>query len=541
MASISRAAAGAVRGKRSVLYLMRNDLRLHDSECWNYACSNFDRVLPVYCFDPNHYGKTHRYGFRKTGPHRAKFLLECVADMRASLRGLGSDLLITQKKETHAAVAELLDAYGPSAVIMHRDVCKEEVDVEDMVAQECDRRGVAFKRFWGSTLIHRNDLPFRVAQLPNTFTEFRKACERGRGLDDLVWDCYNAPTALPPLPEGVDATSPLPTLHDLGVDASEISDDTKTAFPFKGGENAALQRVADYTFGTHAVKTYKETRNGLLGADYSTKFSPWLATGSLSPRKIFWSIKEFESQVVANKSTYWVIFELMWRDYFKFVCLKFGSSVFHRSGIMNKKNKASRWKEDAKALERWRMGTTGVPFVDANMRELHRSGWMSNRGRQNCASFLVHNLGIDWRMGAEWFESMLLDHDVCSNYGNWNYAAGVGNDPREGRRFNIIKQAHDYDKNAEFVSAWIPELADVPQEHRHTPWNSPTPPADYPKPMVMDRSWQKHSGRGGNKQRERGAANRSKGKNKPRNNRKAKKKGSNFYSKPSPSVPVHAQ
>ena len=124
---------------------------------------------------------------------------------------------------------------------------------------------------------------------------------------------------------------------------------------------------------------------------------------------------------MANQSTYWVIFELLWRDYFRFVCYKYGDSVFHETGIMNKRLP---WSQDKVKFEAWREGRTGVPFVDANMRELARTGWMSNRGRQNVASFLVKDLGLDWRLGAEWFESQLLDHDVCSNYGNWNYAAG---------------------------------------------------------------------------------------------------------------------
>ena len=104
-----------------------------------------------------------------------------------------------------------------------------------------------------------------------------------------------------------------------------------------------------------------------------------------------------------------------------------------------------------KKFQAWCDGKTGIPFVDANMRELKLSGFMSNRGRQNVASFLVKDLGLDWRLGAEWFESQLLDHDVCSNYGNWNYSAGIGNDPRENRKFNMIKQGLDYDKDGEYI------------------------------------------------------------------------------------------
>merc|ERR1712013_504194 len=147
-------------------------------------------------------------------------------------------------------------------------------------------------------------------------------------------------------------------------------------------------------------------------------------------------------------------------------------------------------------------GRTGVPFVDANMRELKLTGWMSNRGRQNVASFLVKDLGLDWRLGAEWFESQLLDHDVCSNYGNWNYAAGIGNDPRENRKFNMIKQAMDYDGEGEFVRLWVPELKGLKGGKVHVPWTLNERELEsggveigvtYPKPLVLAPEWSRHA------------------------------------------------
>ena len=228
------------------------------------------------------------------------------------------------------------------------------------------------------------------------------------------------PASLSSLPPGLEAGAELPELSSL-VETKDYQEDERSAFPFSGGENSGLERLQYFLWTSDCVAKYKETRNGLLGRDYSTKFSPWLAAGCLSPRKIFWEIKKYEEKRVANQSTYWVIFELLWRDYFRFVCYKYGDSVFHETGIMNKRLP---WSQDKVKFEAWREGRTGVPFVDANMRELARTGWMSNRGRQNVASFLVKDLGLDWRLGAEWFESQLLDHDVCSNYGNWNYAAG---------------------------------------------------------------------------------------------------------------------
>lgn len=160
------------------------------------------------------------------------------------------------------------------------------------------------------------------------------------------------------------------------------------------------------------------------------------------------------------------------------------------------------WKQDKAAFEKWCQGKTGVPFVDANMRELLLTGWMSNRGRQNVASFLVKDLKLDWRLGAEWFESLLLDHDVCSNYGNWNYAAGIGNDPRQDRKFNMIKQGLDYDAEGNFVKTWVPELSKIPQSKIHVPWTMPDKEMqklgfslgqDYPKPIIIAPEWGRHT------------------------------------------------
>jgi deoxyribodipyrimidine photo-lyase len=207
-----------------------------------------------------------------------------------------------------------------------------------------------------------------------------------------------------------------------------------------------LARIREYFWETKNILKYKQTRNGLIGPSYSTKFSPWLAFGCISSRYILSEVQRFEAEVQENDSTYWVWFELLWRDYFRLVAMKFGNEIFKETGITrgSKTTATPKWiqgQEGKRRFEAWSQGTTGVPFVDANMRELKATGFMSNRGRQNVASYLVKDLQVDWRMGAEWFESNLLDYDPCSNYGNWLYIAGLGNDPREDRYFNVIKQA----------------------------------------------------------------------------------------------------
>lgn len=458
-----------------MIYLMRNDLRVHDNECLHWAQENGDYVIPLFCFDKNIFGLsalTWHYKFVKTATHRTRFILESVSDVRESLRKLGSDLVVRSEQTTKQAVSEVVGLCrqwnaGHIALVYQREITKEETDVEAELLKLCETENITMKSFWGLTLYHLEDLPFAsVRSLPDTYTEFRKNVETRCRVRPLI------PTTdrLKSLPAFLtnDHIGQIPALKELVKDHSTETADARTAFPFSGGETAALDRLNHYLWGTDLVARYKETRNGLIGSDYSTKLSPWLAVGALSPRKVFDCIKRYETECTANQSTYWVIFELLWRDYFKFVSLKYGDSIFSLSGIMKKTGLS--WKQDTSAFDKWRYGQTGVPFVDANMREILHTGWMSNRGRQNVASFLVKDLGLDWRMGAEWFESLLLDHDVSSNYGNWNYSAGIGNDPRENRKFNMVKQALDYDPDGDFVRLWVPELAGVKGAKIHTPW-----------------------------------------------------------------------
>ncbi len=464
-----------------VLIWFRNDLRLHDHEPLQEALRAGHDIIPVYCFDPRQFGQT-AFGFPKTGKFRTRFLLESVADLRRSLRQLGSDLII---RVGHPEVVLPTLAADATAQIVswHEEVTAEETAVASTLADQLEADGVQVQTFWGATLYHPDDLPFPVTKLPEVFTQFRKQVEKS----STVYDAFPAPPSLPPLPVPLDPGE-LVTAEQLGAESA--ASDERGVLPFCGGETAGLARLKDYIWEADCLKVYKQTRNGLLGANYSSKFSAWLALGCLSPRRIFKAVQDYEAERVRNDSTYWLVFELIWRDYFRFICQKHGDRVFYPSGLRGLK---IAWKQDWPRFDAWRAGRTGYPLVDANMRELAATGFMSNRGRQNVASFLTKNLGIDWRMGAEWFESLLVDYDVCSNWGNWNYTAGVGNDARGFRYFNIPKQSKDYDSNGDYVKYWLPELTAVPAQKVHAPWTlQPVEQkrfnlrlgVDYPHPIV---------------------------------------------------------
>lgn len=466
---------------KNVLIWFRTDLRLHDHKPLYDAVDANAQIVPLYCIDPRQFEQTS-FGFPKTGAHRARFLIESLADLRQSLQSRGSDLVVRQG-QPEAVIPELVKAHQIDAVYYHREVTAEELAVEHGLKDALEPLGTKLVGYWGATLYHPDDLPFSISRIPEVFTQFRKAVEK----DAAINVALPTPEQLPLLPEGL-TVGEIPTLADLGLEPAEP--DPRAVMVFEGGETAGKRRLHDYFWQGDHLKRYKETRNGMLGADYSSKFSPWLAMGCLSPRYIHGQVQEYEEQRTRNQSTYWLVFELLWRDYFRFICAKHCDRIFYPSGLQGI---SIPWQQDWERFERWQNGTTGIPLVDANMRELKVSGFMSNRGRQNVASFLTKNLGIDWRMGAEWFESLLIDYDVCSNYGNWNYTAGVGNDARGFRYFNIPVQASKYDAKGQYVKHWLPELAEVPANKVHEPWTlsreeqkryGVTLGVDYPNPVV---------------------------------------------------------
>lgn len=419
----------------------RRDLRLHDHAPLRRALEAGDAVC-VACIDPREFGTTP-VGFPKTGPHRARFLLEALHDLRASLRARGGDLVVRTGRPEDV-LPDLVTALDTRTVFAHGEACDEELRVEGAVRRALAPLEAGLDLSWGHSMVHPDDLPFPPTGVPDVFTHFRRAV----GKETPIRPPGATPETVPALPDGIDPDA-IPTLEDLGL--RPPTPDGRAVLSFRGGETEALARLRHYVWDTDRVARYKTTRNGLVGADYSTKFSPWLAQGSLSPRLVHDEIRRYERERTANQSTDWVVFELLWRDFFRFTAERHGNALFRPDGL---RDEGRPWQRDRDALERWIDGRTGDDFVDANMRELLATGFMSNRGRQNVASYLAHDLGIDWTWGAEWFESVLIDYDVHSNWGNWAYVAGVGNDPRVGRRFDTRWQARKYDPAGAYRELW---------------------------------------------------------------------------------------
>ena len=396
----------------------------------------------MYCFDESHF-ETTSYGFKKTGSFRAQFLFESLQDLDTRLRTLGSGLLILKGKP-EIEIPKIVNQFKAQKVFAKREVAFEERQTEKKVQDELFKVRCELEKISTSTLYHAEDLPFSIKDIPDVFSNFRKKTEK----DSQIRAPFEAPTKI---------NSPkilpleLPTLEALGLAKTTI--DSRSVLQFKGGETEVIKRLQHYFYDTQCLSSYKETRNGMVGADYSSKFSAWLAMGCISARFIYEEVKKYEKQFSSNDSTYWLVFELLWRDFFRFMFKKHQTKFFMYEGLKSEKVNSKFLNE--KLLSQWMNGATPSDFINANMLELQQTGFMSNRGRQNVASYFCNELNMDWRFGAAYFEEQLIDYDVCSNWGNWAYLAGVGNDPRGHRYFNIDKQAADYDKNNSFRKLWL--------------------------------------------------------------------------------------
>ena len=434
---MSSIAANDVVQTNSLVWF-RNDLGVDDENGLKLALNNSNKVVGFYCFNPKVFSE-NKLGFRKTDVFRTKFLIETVDNLKENLKKNNISLII-KIGDPVEELSNVITQHNISNIYLQKEWTKEEYDEEALLKSKLTN--VLFHSTYDQFLYHPDDVDNQF--ISDVFTNFRKYCEKKVDVRNLTFnsDKLNSENLLKENYE-------VPSLDKLGFDDFIL--DNRSAFNFSGGSDSAKERLDQYLWKSRKINYYKQTRNGLIGLDYSSKFSPWLANGSISAREIYWEIKEYEKDILKNQSTYWLVFELIWRDYFKYISLKYGSKIFKIGGILEKHYE---WSDDVRIFKEWIEGRTVEPFVNANMIELNSSGWMSNRGRQNVASFLAKELKIDWRWGASYFESKLIDYDVHSNYGNWMYVSGVGNDPRD-RKFNIKFQAERYDPLNKYQNMWL--------------------------------------------------------------------------------------
>ncbi len=413
------------------LYWIKNDLRFLDNEALS-AFSNQSQSGLICWFKCKSYNRALEF--------RKQFIHESISDFKKKLNTKDQDIYcFDQFAETE--IPKLVQKHSIEKIFFTAEYSVEEIKTQNQITDFCKVNKIKYEIFDQQTLIQEINLPFKLDKMPFIFSDFRRSVEKQLVIRNPLAEPLKLPQKIQP---------------EIVFELNPYSDKNI----FSGGESEALKRLKNYIWVFDCLKDYKETRNGMIEMNDSTKFSPWLSLGCLSSRTIYQEIKKYEKDRMSNQSTYWLFFELLWRDYFKFFSKKYKNKVFLKTGVTSNQQSQFAWpdtesdKKNKHLFQKWCEGATQDQFINANMIELKKTGWMSNRGRQNVASFLVHNLNLPWTWGAEYFEKMLIDYDPESNWGNWLYLSGKGSDPR-AREFNTQKQAKDYDSQGLYQEKWL--------------------------------------------------------------------------------------
>lgn len=411
----------------TAIVLFNRDLRVHDHPALVAACERAERVVPLFVLDPS-----------VPEGRRRGFLLQCLADLRAALKERGGDLVVRHGD----VVGETMKLAGEAgATVIHASA-----DVSSLARRREERLAgerIEYVRFPGVTVVPPDELrPSGGSDHYRVFTPYWNA-----------WRRHRRRPVLPP-PGRVRLPSGLPV--------GRLPRQEPVAGTLRGGESAGRERAERWL--RDGLAGYADGHDDMAG-DRTSRLSPYLRFGCVSPLELACRAEHGEEFVR----------QLCWRDFHHQV-----TYAFPRINRENYRRRERSWRHDRQALRAWQAGMTGLPIVDAGMRQLLAEGWMHNRARLIVAAYLVRRLGLDWRDGAGHFFEHLLDGDVANNSGNWQWVAGTGNDTRPNRGFNPLRQARRYDPAGDYVRRYVPELADVPGAKVHEPWRLPAQPGGYP-------------------------------------------------------------
>ncbi|TKK90252.1 deoxyribodipyrimidine photo-lyase [Herbidospora galbida] len=410
-----------------IIVLFNRDLRITDHPALHQACQDARQVVPLFVIDP---------AIPPRG--RAGFLIECLEDLRRSLREKGADLVVRRGdvvEETMRVAAET----GATAIYASGDVTARARRRESRFAGE----NIDFQTFPGVTIVPPAKLKPATGDHYRVFTPFYRAWS------EIRWR---------PLVETPETIS-MPEVRPGDIPTAR----RKPHLP--GGEHEVRRRLDLWL--RHCLGDYAAGHDDLAG-DHTSRLSPYLRFGCVSPLEL----------ATRSGGSEEFVRQLCWRDFYAQVTF-----AFPRMNHDDYRPGRGEWRHDKEVEDAWREGMTGVPIVDAGMRQLIAEGWMHNRARLIVASFLTKTLRIDWRVGADHFEELLLDGDVANNYGNWQWVAGTGNDTRPYRMLNPVRQAKKFDQDGEYIRRYVPELANVPTATLHEPWRAPSPVLGYTSPI----------------------------------------------------------
>ncbi|MEV4415742.1 deoxyribodipyrimidine photo-lyase [Catellatospora sp. NPDC049609] len=396
---------------KTVVLLLTRDLRVHDQPALAAACANAERVVPLFVADPA----------LDVPDNRRRFLLESLRDLRDALRSRGGDLLV-RSGDPVAETIRLARAVGAEGVALTADVSAYALRRQERLARACGRERLALKLFAGVTVVPAGEVtPSTGGDHYKVFTPYWRAWQAHR------WRATVATPRKILLPDGLTGDDPGTVLGDAKSESPS---------PMPGGESEARRRLKAWL---PQAAAYPDRHDDMPG-DATSRLSPYLHFGCLSPLAL--------ATTGGLPDAY--LRQLCWRDFYQQLL-----AAFPNLGLQAyRPNADEQWKDDPVALQAWQAGATGVPIVDAGMRQLAAEGWMHNRARLITASYLTKTLGLDWRAGAAWFARLLLDADVANNNGNWQWVAGTGTDTKPYRRFSPQRQTERFDPDGEYIRRW---------------------------------------------------------------------------------------
>lgn len=390
--------------KRTVLLWFRNDLRVQDNEMLTRASERGEVIVPVFCFDPRYYTQT-KFGTLKTGLIRTRFIKESVDKLQEFFKTQNGNLII-KFGLPEEIIPRLAAKYQVDEVYHHREVAQEETDISNLMEDALWRLKINLRHFIGHTLFHKEDFPFPVKDIPDSFPVFRKKLER----ESFIRESFKTPGQLI-FPETLEDTNS-PSLEELGFEALEINQyDTPN---FIGGEQEANRQLS-------LLLNNKLNSNEFV-------ISPWLAIGCISVHTVYFSIANSELPLKVKDR---IIQGLWWKDYYRFMFKKHGNVFFQEQGYTG--NPPISIEEQHSFFQLWKTAATSDPKINSIMVRLNETGFIDFESRQKVASYLIDHLQVSWLLGAAYFEEKLVDYGPSSNYGNWAHIAGVGSSMSHNR------------------------------------------------------------------------------------------------------------
>jgi deoxyribodipyrimidine photo-lyase len=455
---------------RTQLFWLRNDLRIHDNHALWHARQQ-GRVVAVCVLTPISWQK------HNDAPVKIDFWMRNLKELHVRLADLGIPLKIRMCKLFADAPQALLDVageIGAETIFFNDEYGIHEQQRDDAVVACFADAGLTYRRFTDQILFEPGSLLTQNGTMYKVYSQFRKLASKR--LHDYLPACLPAPSA-----QKIHDDLKSDPLPDALPEFESASHEQQALWP--AGEKAAAARLT--LFAEETLFDYKDTRDR-PAVDGTSRLSAYLVCGVISPRQCLHAALavnqgEFDS---GNPGAVTWINELLWREFYKHILVCYPRVSRHRA--FRPETEGVPWRDDPKALEAWQQGQTGIPIVDAAMRQLLSTGWMHNRLRMISAMFLTKNLLIDWREGERWFMHHLIDGDLAANNGGWQWSASTGTDSAPYFRvFNPATQSSRFDPEGEFIRTWVPELRNLDARHIHQPPAGDLFSAiDYPRPIV---------------------------------------------------------